>query len=275
MKESEHQDSVGAFGRTVRDAVYVLDAMYGPDDNDNYTSAQVGHTPDKAAGGYSQYLSNSSVLANATFGLPWLSFWQYCDEQQLDQLTRLVAHLQKLGATIINGTEILNYETIVSPDGWNWDYGSTRGYPNESEYTVVKVDFYNNIATYLSEVNNTNVRTLQDIVQFNYDNDAYEGGYPYGVADDNGTNVPTGQGIQQFWGGQDSFLASLATGGVRNETYYQALNFTQSTTKAGIDHALTAYSASPLSGLLVPPDVGQSYQIAARKSKISVLICSR
>ena len=50
------------------------------------------------------------------------------------------------------------------------DYGTTRGYPNESSYSYIKVDFYNNIATYLSEVYNTNVKSLEDIVQYNIDN---------------------------------------------------------------------------------------------------------
>lgn len=47
----------------------------------------------------------------------------------------------------------------------NRDYGATRGYRNESEYTVVKVDFYNNIKTYLSELKNTDIRSLEDIVR--------------------------------------------------------------------------------------------------------------
>lgn len=217
--------------------------------------AQIGHTP---SDGYSSYLTNSSALANATFGIPWSSFWVYADQEQLDTLTALVDLIQSAGATIINNTEILNYETIVSPDGWNWDYGTTRGYPNESEFTIVKVDFYNNIKSYLSELSNTNIRSLEDIVQYNYDNDGLEGGYAYGSA--NGTSL----GVPAFWSGQDSFLASLATQGIQDETYFQALNFTQSTSRAGINYALTAYSNTPLSGLLVPPDVGQTYQIAAQ-----------
>lgn len=226
--------------------------MYGIDPRDNYTLAQQGHTP--VPGNYSQFITDKSALQNATFGLPWLSFWQYADEEQLAVLTSIIQLIQSAGATVINGTEILDYQTIVSPDYWNWDLGTTRGYPNESEYTVVKVDFYNNIATYLSEVTNTNIKDLQDIVDYNYDNDGTEGGHPY----------PNG-GPPQFWSGQDGFLASLATGGIRNETYYQALNFTQSKCKNGIDYALTHYSGGKqLSGLLVPPDVGQSYQIAAQ-----------
>lgn len=251
IPESEHQDTVGCFGRTVQDAVYVLDAMYGPDPLDNYTSAQVGNTP---RGGYSQFITDKTALKNAVFGLPWMSFWQYAEEDQIQVLTSIIDLIRSLGATVINGTEILDYETIVSPDGWNWDYGTTRGYPNESEFTVVKVDFYNNIAKYLSEVTNTDVKTLADIVDYNNNNDGTEGGTPY-----------LNGGIPQFWSGQDAFLESLATGGIYNETYWQALNFTQTTTKTGIDHALTAYSnGTRLSGLLVPPDVGQTYQIAAQ-----------
>lgn len=249
VPESEHQDSVGTFGRTVRDAVYVLDAIYGIDPRDNYTLAQRGHTP---AGGYAQYLTNKASLANATFGIPWNSFWVYADEEQLATLTAIINLIKSAGATVINGTEILDYQTIVSPNGWDWDYGSTRGYANESEFTVVKVDFYNNIISYLSELNNTNIRNLNDIVQYNYANDGTEGGHPWP------------RGTPAFWSGQDTFLASLASGGIRNETYFQALHFTQTKCKNGINHALTAYSPTPLSALLVPPDVGPSYQIAAQ-----------
>ena len=53
-----------------------------------------------------------------------------------------------------------------------------------------------------------------------------------------------------------------------NETYYQALSFCQrSTREDGIDAALRIHNnnnSQPLSALLVPPDVGQTYQIAAQ-----------
>lgn len=154
IPESLHQDTVGTFGRTVRDAVYALDAIYGIDPLDNATSTQAGRTPDK---GYVQFVSNRTALKGATFGLPWDSFWTLADPEQQSILFELVALIRQAGATIINGTELPNYKTIVSPDGWNWDYGTTRGYPNESEYTYIKVDFYNNIHSYLSELQNTDI----------------------------------------------------------------------------------------------------------------------
>ena len=249
IPESIHQDTVGTFGRTLRDAAYAFDAIYGVDQRDNYTLAQEGKTPQ---GGYMQFLTDKSALQNATFGLPWNSFWVYADEKQQAQLLSVIALVEEAGATVLNNTELPNYETIVSPDGWNWDYGTTRGFANESEYTVVKVDFYNNIKTYLSELENTNIRSLEDIVAYNYANDGTEGGNPWPL------------GVPAFYSGQDGFLASLESKGEMNETYYQALSFTQrSTREEGIDAAL-ANNGRPLDALLVPPDVGQTYQIAAQ-----------
>ncbi|KAJ4413434.1 hypothetical protein N0V82_008558 [Gnomoniopsis sp. IMI 355080] len=257
IPESEHQDTVGTFGRTVRDATYALDAIYGVDLRDNYTFEQEGQTPE---GGYAQFLTNKNSLEGAVFGLPWNSFWVYADSEQQAILLDILSLVESAGATIVNETEILDYGTLVSTDGWDWDWGTTRGYPNESEYTVVAVDFYNNIATYLAELNNTEVRGLEDIVQYNYNNDGSEGGYPY----------PDQGGIPAFASGQDGFLASLATKGIKNETYWQALDFTQGKTRAGIDWALGGggqtlpNNCTKLNGLLVPPDVGQTYQIAAQ-----------
>jgi amidase len=249
IPESIHQDTVGTFGRTLRDAAYAFDAIYGMDERDNYTLAQEDKTP---AGGYIPFLTNKPALANATFGLPWNSFWVHADAEQQSTLLSLITLLSSLGATILNNTELPNYSTIVSPTGWNWDYGTTRGRPNESEYTVVKVDFYNNIATYLSSLENTNIRSLADIVAYNYANDGTEGGNPWPL------------GIPAFYSGQDGLLASLETNGIMDETYYQALAFTQrSTREEGIDAAL-ANNGRPLDALLVPSDVGQTYQIAAQ-----------
>ena len=124
IPESTHQDTVGTFARAVRDAVYALDAIYGIDPRDNYTSAQTSKTP---LGGYSQFLTTSKALQNATFGIPWQSFWALASEEQQTSLTELIELIQGAGATVINGTELPNYQTIVSPDGWNW-YTSPSSY---------------------------------------------------------------------------------------------------------------------------------------------------
>ncbi|KAG6029739.1 hypothetical protein E4U41_000286 [Claviceps citrina] len=249
IPETEHQDSVGTFGRTVRDAVTAFDAIYGVDRDDNYTFAQKGNTPD---GGYARFLTTKASLKDATFGIPWKSFWVHADAEQQATLQSLVELIGSAGATIVNNTEVTNYETIVSPDGWNWDHGTTRGRANESEYTYVKVDFYNNIHKYLAGLQNTKVRTVDDIIQYNLDNDGSEGGNPWP------------RGNPAWYSGQDGFLASQKTGGLQDETYWQALHFCQSSSRNGIDDALRRHKRKTLSGLLVPSDVGQSYQTSAQ-----------
>lgn len=247
IPESLHQDTVGTFGKTVRDAVYALDAIYGVDPRDNYTLAQRGHTPPN---GYTQFLMNKDALKGAVFGLPWKSFWALGDPAQVSQLVELLDLIKGAGATVINGTELPHYKEIVSPNGWNWDYGSTRGYANESEYSYIKVDFYNNLRDYLAEVKNTKIKSVEDVVQYNIGNYGTEGGYP--------SIHPA------FGSGQDGLVASLNSKGTMNATYFQALEFCHRTTREeGIDAALK-YRGRTLDGLLVPPDVAQSIQIAAQ-----------
>ena len=91
-------------------------------------------------------------------------------------------------------------------------------------------------------------------MDYNYANDGSQGGNPWPL------------GISAFYSGQDGFLASLETKGIMNETYWQALDVIHSTTRErGIDHALSLRpGGKKLDALLVPPDVGQSYQIAAQ-----------
>ncbi|KAL5614886.1 hypothetical protein BROUX41_004965 [Berkeleyomyces rouxiae] len=246
IPESEHQDSVGTFGRTVKDAVYAFDAIWGVDELDSYTAGQIDHMPE---GGYVPFISDKTALKGAKFGLPWESFWKYASDEQLEVLLKLIDLIEEAGATVINGTEILNGDEFISKQGWDWDYGKTRGFPNKSEFTVIKVDFYNNIKSYLSELQNTQIRSLEDIIQYNIDNIGTEGGLP-------GSHPG-------FPSGQDSFLASNASQGIKDQEYLEALEYTQKTTRNGIDHALN-WEGTQLNGLLVPTSVGQTFQIAAQ-----------
>ncbi|KZZ87362.1 amidase [Ascosphaera apis ARSEF 7405] len=248
IPESSHQDTVGAFGKTVRDAVYALDAIYGIDKRDNQTFTQQGKTPEK---GYAQYLTDKSALKGAKFGIPWESFWKYAPAGQMEGLLELLDIIRDAGAEIINGTELPHYKTIVSPNGWDWDYANTRaGLKNESEFSYIKVDFYNNLKKYLSTVENTNVKTVDDVVKYNKDNYGANGGFP---------------GIHPAFGsGQDSLEQSLASKGKMDDTYWSALHYCQKVTREeGIDAALN-YNGTQLDGLLTPPDVAQSIQIAAQ-----------
>ncbi|KAI7283593.1 amidase family protein [Hortaea werneckii] len=251
VPESLNQDTVGCFALTVRDATYVLHAIYGQDSRDDMTAAQVGRTPE---GGYTPYLTDHHALKQAVFGVPWETFWVFNDDKQRAVLLSMIETLKDAGATIVNKTELPSRDLLVSPKGWDWDYGTSRGYPNESEYAYVKVDFYNNIKSYLSELDNTDMKSLEDIVAYNHRNDGSEGGKPWPF------------GIPAFYSGQDGFLASLETNGTMDQTYWEALEFCRyQSRERGIDAALSmGPNDTQLDALLVPPDVGQTYQVAAQ-----------
>ncbi|KAL8292475.1 hypothetical protein RQP46_001087 [Phenoliferia psychrophenolica] len=239
IPESTHQDTVGSFGRTFRDAVIGLEIIAGPDPRDNATLGI--QRPEN----YTQFLGNKKDLRGAKFGVPWSRVWESSSTaSQLPALLEAIRVLEAHGATVYNHTDY-KYPDVVSDDGWNWDYGAA----NESEYTVVKVDFYNNIATYLSELGNTTIRSLADIIAAD-DRSSLEGGEP-------GVNVA-------FKDGQQSFVDAEATSGLYNVTYIEALAFTRRTSRAeGIDYALTHLSdgtSVQLDGLLIPSDPSSAAQ---------------
>ena len=53
-----------------------------------------------------------------------------------------------------------------------------RGEPDKSEFTVVKVDAYDGINTYLSGLSETPIKRIEDIVSFNSQNAGTEGAAP-------------------------------------------------------------------------------------------------
>ncbi|KAJ7740820.1 putative amidase [Mycena metata] len=240
IPESEHQDTVGAFGRTVEDVAYALDAIWGFDWRDDATIEQLGKTPDN----YVQFVSSKAVLKGMKVGIPWERLWQGSTTvNQLPALLEAVEILKQHGVEVYNNTNYKYVKEIVSPSGWNWAYGPA----NQSEITVVNVDFYNNVAAYLSELENTTIRSLEDIVAFNdaANTVAIEGGEPDIAA--------------AFASGQDGFLASLATKGIQNSTYKQALTWCRRTSRAeGIDYALNPVMPNGqvvhLDALLIPSD---------------------
>ncbi|KAI1364855.1 amidase family protein [Xylaria arbuscula] len=249
IPETRHQDTVGVLGRTVSDAALALDGIYGVDARDPFTSQQQGKTPPN---GFAQFVTNRDVLKNARFGIPWKSFWALNSPEQNLKLLEIIQLLVDEGATVVNGTELDGWEMLVNPKGWDWDWRGTLGFPNESEYTVVKVDFYNDIKSYLSELSDSSIKSVEDIIRYNIDALGSEGGLP---------GVNSG-----FLGGQERFHESAGTKGVEDDLYRSALSFTQSTSRRGIDSALGIGRdrEKPLDALLVPTDLQQAASVAAQ-----------
>jgi amidase len=132
VPETRHQDTVGVFGRSVRDAALALDGIYGVDVRDNFTAAQVGKTPDA---GYAQSARGVEGLRGKRLGIPWESLWALHDPAQCRELLEILEALGKAGATIVNRTEIVDYKRLVNPTGWDWNWRGKLGLVNESEYT--------------------------------------------------------------------------------------------------------------------------------------------
>lgn len=53
-----------------------------------------------------------------------------------------------------------------------------RGEPNESEFTVAKTDAYNDINAYLSQLLESPVKSVKDVIAFNINNAGTEGAQP-------------------------------------------------------------------------------------------------
>ena len=176
---------MGPFGRTVQDATLALEAMVGMDRRDNYTSAQRNNVPED--GNYRQFLADKGVLAGAVFGIPWETIWKTPSAaNDIDPLAEIIDKLREAGAIVVNGTEMLHSITSIRE----------RPYLQHFRYRW-DVDLMHDLPAYLSELENTEIRTVQDIVDYNLRYQEVEGGIA-------GT-------VPGFWQGQDGFHQALAT----------------------------------------------------------------
>ncbi|KAI9814317.1 MAG: hypothetical protein M1826_002283 [Phylliscum demangeonii] len=238
---SEHMDSVGCFGRTVADATHALDAIVGRDDRDPFTRLPPRRQDDHR---YASFLSSKAVLKGAKFGLPWTRCWDWVPEDQKKVASGV------LDAIVAAGAEIVRTEFPCAEDRI-----PEHGAPAESEFTVVKVDAYHNMNAYLSELSDTTIHRIEDIVAYNDANRGTEGAYP-----GDHPAFPTGQ---------DNLREIVATGGAKDETYHHALRYMQTTCRdGGIDAALRHVrddgQCIELDALLLCDRKGAGQQIAAQ-----------
>ncbi|KAK1753783.1 amidase [Echria macrotheca] len=149
---SEHQDTVGPMGRTVRDAATVLQAIAGPDPNDNYTSAIPGPLPDYLAA------CKPDALIGARLGIPanTIELFQGFDntsQPEIDAFFAASKILAMAGATILPNANFTNL---------------TEWANSTAENTVLNADFLVNLASYLAKLatNPNNVHSLADVSRF-------------------------------------------------------------------------------------------------------------
>ncbi|SLM35695.1 Amidase signature domain [Lasallia pustulata] len=247
---SENMDTVGSFGRTVADAVHGLNAIVGTDERDPSTLSPLRHEE----ADYTTFISSKEVLKGAKFGLPWKRCWELVPTDQKEVAEKVFKAMTDAGAEIIR-TDFPSAEERIPSDGcWNWEHGL----PQRSEFSVVKVDAYNGINAYLSDLVDTATRTVEDIIAYNTENRGTEGASPGDHA--------------AFPSGQDNLHELALSGGHKSKTYHRALHHihTQSRTR-GIDAALKHRTSDgetvKLDALLLCDGKAAGQQLAAQAGK--------
>ncbi|KAL1921611.1 uncharacterized protein VTP21DRAFT_11327 [Calcarisporiella thermophila] len=221
------QDTVGCIGRTMRDAVHVLNVIRGVDPRDPVTREQIH----RAKPDYTKYL-RKDAFRGKRLGIPWGDIWQSpTTKNQIPQLKKAIRLMQDLGATVVNNTNLPHPEKINLGKGWTW-------MPNE--FLVCKTGFKEGLNKYLKELKNSRVHSLSDIIKYNEEH-----------AD---TEMP--------YFGQDVLIEADKTTGTHTKEYKEALRTNRKYTREeGIDYVLKKHR---LDALIVPADnLSPSTQVPA------------
>lgn len=151
---SPRQDSVGPMGRTVSDAVYVLNSIVGIDKNDAAISSAANFIPKD---GYIQFLKKDG-LQGKRLGIVRYFFINVTLPQVFEGH---IETLRQAGAVIVDNLEIRNIEIIYDP------YQSGRE-------PALRSEFKQSLNVYLKELITSPVRSLADVIAFNKNNPCLE-----------------------------------------------------------------------------------------------------
>ncbi|KAK3330055.1 amidase [Apodospora peruviana] len=212
---SEHQDTVGPMAKTVKDAAYLLSAIAGQDENDNYTSA----IPFKKIPDYVS-ACDYFALSGKRIGVPRNLF--DTDEVYAPAVAAFDKSLdvfRAAGATVVDNLSLPGYEL---------------GNEGDFEGTVLSIDFVANLKSYLSKltVNPNNITSLASLLDFTKSSPPEE--WPH-------RNTETWETALNLTSYGTQSLASELWGNVTADIYYSGL--------LGITGALKNYS---LDALVVP-----------------------
>ncbi|XP_027767509.1 probable amidase At4g34880 [Solanum pennellii] len=203
------QDTVGPIGRTVTDAVHVLDAIVGFDHNDAAATAAAAKFIPR--GGYTRFLKVDG-LNGKRIGIVRDPFFNFTNNPALAQAFE--KHLQTLrlqGAVLVDNVKIAKLETIL-------DFNLS------GEASAVLAEFKIALNVYLKELIDSPVRSLSDIIIFNQKN-------------------PQLEMLKEF--GQDIFLAAESTNGI-GETEIKALRNLSRLTRNGFVKLMIKYKLDAL-----------------------------
>ncbi|KAJ9549384.1 hypothetical protein OSB04_021927 [Centaurea solstitialis] len=215
---SPRQDSVGPICRTVADAVYVLDAIVGFDNNDAEATREASQYIPK--GGYLNHLI-SHGLKGKRLGImkayPYFGFNN--DTETLKKFEKHFDILRQSGATLLENVEIDNFSEIVSM------------FKGESK--ALLFEFKIALNAYLKELEASPVRSLADVIAFN-------------------EKFSDLENIKEY--PQDLFLAAEDTNGVGDLEKETLLNLTRAS-KDGFEKLM---KENELDALVTPNSAGST-----------------
>ncbi|KAF7810801.1 putative amidase [Senna tora] len=197
---SPRQDTVGCFGRSVSDAVYVLDVIAGIDYNDPTTTTWSKYIPQ---GGFKQYLKPYG-LKGKRLGIVRNPFFDLLNDSNITlDFENHFQILRREGAIVVDNLEISNVDTILNPN-------------KSGEAVAIVAEFKLSLNAYLKNLVVSPVRSLADVIAFNDKNADLEM-------------------IKEF--GQEIFLASQATNGI-GETEKAAIGNLETLTTQGFEKVM-------------------------------------
>jgi amidase len=174
------QDTVGPIARSVTDAAILLGAIVGIDRNDPATKGSKG----KFYKDYTQFLDPNG-MRGARIGVPREVYFGY--SPKADEIAEAaIKKMRNMGAKIIDPANIPTAKEMQS---------------SESELTVLLYEFKHDLNRYLSKLESSEVRSLNDIIVFN--------------------NTHRDQELKHF--GQELFLKAQQTKGLKSNKYRRAL----------------------------------------------------
>jgi amidase len=202
------QDVTGPMARTVADAAAVLGPMTGVDPRDPATADSRGHSHRD----YRRFLDPDG-LRGARIGV-----WRegvFGVSPEADAIAEAaIGELSRLGATVVDPADIPNVADVSDP-----------------ELTVLLSEFKADIAAYLSELRNTSMRTLADLIAFN--------------------EAHADQELR--WFGQEIFLLAEATTGLDDPAYLEALATSRRLSQGGIDQTMDRFELDAIMSLTAGP----------------------
>ena len=167
---SNSMDTIGSFGRTVTDAVHGLNAIAGVDKRDDMTCSSLRLLRHD----YTEYLTTKASLKGAKFGLPNKRCWELVADDVKETAQKVLEAIQEAGASVVEVDFPCAEDRIPADGKWDWTYGK----PSESEFSVVRLEAFQGIQSYLSELSETRMKTVEDVIEYNRENSGTEGANP-------------------------------------------------------------------------------------------------